>query len=150
LKFASNPPFNSLPIGNNFCGDAFIVGAPDGRHLYAFGETGTNTENANNAIVPFDINKGLTSTAFTITSLVAHVRELQLPQGIERSLMAKLVPAQHNLVAGHLEAACGRLNAFISTVDAQNRKKFDAAETAKLIAEATVISESVGCRRTVR
>jgi hypothetical protein len=150
LNFASNPPFNSLPIGNNFCSDAFIAGAPDGSHLYAFGETGTNTENANNAIVPFDINKGLTSTAFTITSLIAHVRGLELPQGIERSLMAKLVPAQHNLDAGHLEAACGRLGAFISTVDAQNRKKFDAADAAKLTAEATVISESVGCRRPAR
>ena len=109
--------------------------------MYAFGETGTNAENANNTIVTFDINKGLTSTAFTITSLIAHVRGLELPQGIERSLMAKLVPAQHNLDAGHLEAACGSLGAFISTVDAQSRKKFDAAEAAKLTAEATVRSE---------
>jgi hypothetical protein len=149
LKFALNPPFNSLPIGNNFCSHAFIAGAPDGSHLYAFGETG-NSEGASNAIVPFHINKGLTSTVFTITPLVAHIRELELPQGVERSLMAKLLPAQHNLDAGHLEAACGSLGAFISTVDAQNRKKFDAAEAAKLITEATAISESVGCRRTVR
>ena len=150
LGFASSPPFNSLPIGSNFCGQAFISGTPDGGHLYAFGVTGTNTAGFSNAIVPFGITKGLTSTVFTITPLVAHVRELELPQGIERRLMAKLVPAQHNLAAGHFEAACGGLGAFISAVDGRNGQKLDAAEAAKLIAEANAISEAVGCRRTVR
>jgi hypothetical protein len=147
LEFAPNPPLNSVPIGNNFCGQSFIAATPDGSHLYALGATGTNTKNANNAIVPFAINKGLTATAFTITSLIAHVRELKLTQVLERRLMATLVPAQHNLAAGHLGAACGTLGAFISTVDARNGKKIYAADAAKLIAEATAISESVGCRR---
>jgi hypothetical protein len=53
LNFTSASPANSLPIGNNFCSDAFIAGTPDGNHVYAFG-----VEDEANVILPFRINKG--------------------------------------------------------------------------------------------
>jgi len=145
LNFTSASPANSLPIGNNFCSDAFIAGAPDGSYVYAFGMEGQN-----NAIVPFGINKGLTSTGLTMTRLVAHVRGLGLPKEIEDSLMAEVLAAQQNLHAGHLGAACGSLGAFVNVVEAQNRNKFDPTQAAALIVQATAINQAVGCRRGAR
>jgi len=146
LNFTSASSANSLPIGNNFCGDAFIAGAPDGSYVYAFGMEGQN-----NAIVPFHVNIGLTSPApaLTVTRLVADVQGLGLPQGIERSLMSKLDIAQQDLKAGHLDAACGSLGAFVIGVNVQSGKRFGAVQAAELIAEATAIGQSIGCQRGV-
>jgi hypothetical protein len=150
LNFASVSPSNSLPIGNNFCAQPFVAGTPDGSDLYAFGVTGSGAEGYNNAIVPFRINRSLTSTDLTVTPLVAQVRELGLPEGIEVGLISKLVTTQNRLSAGQLEAACGSFSAFISALNTQNGKKFVAANAAELIARAMTISESVGCRLGVR
>src|SRR6478752_5401748 len=50
----------------------------------------------------------------TIARIVDDVQGLGLPRGIERSLLAKLGAAQANLDAGHLQAACNSLGAYIN------------------------------------
>ena len=82
----------------------------------------------------------------TVAQLVAAIETLGLSHGTERSLLAKLDAAQRSLDSVHIEAACGQLGAFIHEVHAQGGKKLDAAQAAKLIAKATEIRASLGCR----
>ena len=63
--------------------------------------------------------------------------------------MSKLDIAQQDLKAGHLDAACGSLGAFVIGVNVQSGKRFGAVQAAELIAEATAIGQSIGCQRGV-
>ncbi|MBV9202933.1 MAG: hypothetical protein JOY83_24980 [Alphaproteobacteria bacterium] len=153
LKFSSASPANSVPIGNNFCGISAISGTPAGRDLYAVGVSGTSSEGYNNTIVPFRVQTGLTSAAPApdrLDSLIVSVGTLRLPSEIKRALIAALVAAQQSLDAHRPDATCSSLDAFIERAAVQNGKMLDAAHSADLVAEAVTISESVGCRRTVR
>jgi len=152
LNFSSTSPANSVPIGNNFCAQA-LAGTPDGSYLYAFGVTGSDADGYKNTIVPFRIQTGLTSpgpATDLLDTLIAFVGPLELPPGIKRVLIAALVAAQQRLDAHRLGSACSTLAAFTETAAAVNENTLDAADVAKLVAQATAISESVGCRRTVR
>jgi len=103
--------------------------------------------------VPFRIQTGLTSpgpATDLLDTLIAFVGPLELPPGIKRVLIAALVAAQQRLDAHRLGSACSTLAAFTETAAAVNENTLDAADVAKLVAQATAISESVGCRRTVR
>ena len=153
LNFSSASPANSVPIGNNFCAQAFIAGTPDGSYLYAFGATGSEADGYKNTIAPFRVQTGLTSpgpATDPLDTLIAFVGALELPAGIKRDLIAALVAAQQRLDAHRLGSACSTLAAFTETAAAVNENTLDAADAAKLVAQATAISESVGCRGTVR
>jgi hypothetical protein len=80
-----------------------------------------------------------------IDPLQAGVRLLALPQGIERSLLAKLVAAGRALDGGDLDGACDSLSAYVHQVTAQSGKKIDVAPAAGLVADATAASRSLGC-----
>jgi hypothetical protein len=153
IKFSSASSANSVPIGNNFCGILPISGTPAGRDLYAVGVSGTSSEGYNNTIVPFRVQTGLTSPGPApgrFDSLIVFVGTLRLPSEIKHALIAALVAAQQSLDAHRLDAACSSLDAFIERAAVQNGKMLDGAYAAELVAEAAAISESVGCRRTVR
>jgi hypothetical protein len=149
LNFSSASPANSVPIGNNFCAQA-LAGAPDGSYLYAFGATGSEADGYKNTIVPFRIQTGLTSpgpATDPLDTLIVFVGTLRLPSEIKRALIAALVAAQQRLDAHRLGSACSTLAAFTETAVAVNENTLDAADAAKLVAQATAISESVGCQR---
>jgi hypothetical protein len=154
LNFSSASPANNVPIGNNFCTISAISATADGSDVYALGSTGTSSEGHKNAIVPFRVQTGLTSpgpATDRLDPLIAFIGTLRLPPEIKRALIAALMAAQQKLDARRLDAACSSsLAAFIESAAAQNENTLDAAHAAELVAEATAISESVGCRRTVR
>ena len=82
----------------------------------------------------------------TITNLIGSVEELDLPRGLENSLLTKLSGAQKNLDTGDTAGACDKLASFISQVQALKGKKITPASAADdLIAEADAVQESVGC-----
>jgi virginiamycin B lyase len=81
----------------------------------------------------------------TVADLAASVHALGLPHGIERSLMAKLVGAQHKLDAGHAGAACNTLGAFLNEVNGQAQKRIGADDAAALTADAQEVRDSLGC-----
>lgn len=81
----------------------------------------------------------------TIADPIDSVEELQLPIGVEDSLLAKLTGAQRDLAAGNTDGACAKLAAFIHQVSAQSGKKIDADDAEELIAEAQAVRESLGC-----
>ena len=81
----------------------------------------------------------------TITQLVTDVQGAGLPRGAERGLLAKLGVAQRKLDAGNRPAACGSLGAFSNSVDALSKRRLNRDEAAELIADATEISQLVGC-----
>ncbi len=56
-------------------------------------------------------------------TLIKHVRVIDLPMGIKRSLLAKLESALRSFDAGHILPAVHKLGAFIHQVQAQEGKK---------------------------
>ena len=81
----------------------------------------------------------------TIADLIDSVEALELPKGIENSLLTKLNNAQRNLDRDDLSGACDKLGAFIGQVERQSGKKIDAADANELIAEAEAVRAGVPC-----
>jgi DNA-binding beta-propeller fold protein YncE len=67
------------------------------------------------------------------------------PNGVERSLTAKLESALASLSRGGTGAACGELGAFLSHVAAQGGKKLSVAQAADLTAVAVRVRTVLGC-----
>jgi len=88
---------------------------------------------------------GAPPPAPTIADVIASVRALDLPAGIERALLAKLTGAQRDLAANDHGGACGKLGAFINQVKAQDTKKIAATDTQALTDQATAVSHPLGC-----
>jgi hypothetical protein len=79
-------------------------------------------------------------TAPTIPNLITRVQEMNLQQGIENSLDAKLTAAQDAINAensGLHETAISKLNAFINEVEAQRGNKLTTSQADELHAFAT-------------
>jgi hypothetical protein len=83
--------------------------------------------------------------AATIADLIAAVEALDLPGGIENSLLSKLTGAQNNLQADDTVGACDKLASFIAAVQAQSGKKIDADDADALIDDAEEIRDSIPC-----
>jgi YVTN family beta-propeller protein len=130
---------------------------PDGASVYVANRDSSNLSQydvgAGGALTPkgtATVGTGLGPSGIavrptTIADLIASVEALDLPHGIENSLLKKLTGAQKKLDAGHLHGACGKLGAFVNQVRAQSGKKIDADDADELIAEATAVRESLGC-----
>jgi hypothetical protein len=88
----------------------------------------------------------VTYTVVTIADVIDSVEALDLPRGLENSLLKKLTNAQRNADADKLNGACGKLGAFIHQVKAQSGKKIAAGDADDLITEAGALRESLGCR----
>jgi hypothetical protein len=88
----------------------------------------------------------VTTPTPTIADLIASVEALDLPHGVENSLLKKLTNAQRNLDADDLDGACGKLASFAAQVSAQRGKKIETADADDLIEEAEALRASVGCR----
>lgn len=100
----------------------------------------------NTATGPFTVR--VKSTADQIDDLRTLVESLNLKQGIENSLDAKLKTIQEALAsaqAGDLTAACNKLDSFLNEVEAQAGKSITQAEAERLIADATRIKAVIGC-----
>jgi hypothetical protein len=79
-----------------------------------------------------------------IPGLIDDVEDLNLPQGTERSLLAKLGSAQRALDRGNETAATGKLTAFINQTEALKRTgRLDPASANQLIAEARAIIRDI-------
>ena len=88
----------------------------------------------------------VTTPTPTIAALIDSVEALDLPRGIENSLLKKLTNAQRNLDSGDSAGACDKLASFTSQVKAQKGKKITPGSAADdLVAEAEAVQESVGC-----
>jgi YVTN family beta-propeller protein len=114
--------------------------------------TATNTVVAT---VPVGINPigvAITPAApvgFTIEGLIQMVQNLNLKQGIENSLDAKLENARDALEAannGDLNAACNLLDAFINQVNAQSGNALTVEQANQLRASAQQIKTTLGCQ----
>jgi hypothetical protein len=94
------------------------------------------------------------SGAFTVTVKSAStqiddlrhaVAGLDLAEGIETSLDAKLTNALQSLSSNDLASACGSLNAAINQISAQSGKKISVQDAEALIARVTRIHAAAGC-----
>jgi hypothetical protein len=80
-----------------------------------------------------------------IADIVAEITNADIPNGIKRSLLAKLDVAQRKVDAGQLEPACGSLGAYLNEVRAQNGKQLESPYAEDLILLATKVRETLGC-----
>jgi Tol biopolymer transport system component len=80
-----------------------------------------------------------------LADLDAAVRALGLEKGIANSLLVKIQGASRDLSNGQTASACGKLDAFISEVQAQSGNKIPTAAAADLIAAAQRIRTTLGC-----
>jgi len=80
-----------------------------------------------------------------LADLDASVRALGLDKGIANSLLVKIQGASRDISAGQTTSACGKLDAFVSEVQAQSGNKIPAAAAASLIAAARQIRAGLGC-----
>jgi len=76
------------------------------------------------------------------------VRKLGLPSNVENNLRAPLKQAQDVLDDDNPKndgAVCGKINAFINMVNAQEGKKLTSEQAEKLREAAQSVKESIGC-----
>ncbi|MFC1977792.1 LamG domain-containing protein, partial [Chloroflexota bacterium] len=84
--------------------------------------------------------KGYCDSALsTLMDLITTVRNLNLPYGIEHSLISKLENALKSLDKGNDGAATNQLNAFINAVEAQSGKNVKTEDAKALIEQAQKI-----------
>jgi hypothetical protein len=84
-------------------------------------------------------------SAFDIDDLIALVNGLNIHQGIQNSLLAKLNAAAAALAADNTATACTKLQDFINECNAQSGKKLSVEQADELIARANEIRASLGC-----
>ena len=107
------------------------------------------TENGN--VASFRYVRVADTRLFTLDmfgDLLADVYLLNLHQGIENSLEAKIHSALNALQDGNQNndvAACNSLEAFINAVEAQSGKKIERADADYLILQAMAILVELGC-----
>ena len=119
--------------------------APVGPATLEFELTVDDGEASDTDTVVVNVNEPVVG-APTIPELIESVEGLELPRGLENSLVKKLENAQRNLDKGDdLDEACEKLGSFIDEVAAQSGKKIDPADAEALIADAEAIRFSIGC-----
>lgn len=78
--------------------------------------------------------------------LIGFVNALDIDAGLKNSLLAKLGQARTAASAGRTAPACGAMTAFTNEVSAQSGKGLTAADASQLLAAATKIKATLGCR----
>ena len=94
-----------------------------------------------NELIPFSL-----TFADPISALVVEVFALELPDGLENSLLRKLFAADRSVTAANRDAAIGQLQAFIDEVDAASGKRLTPQEADDLagVAEAGILGLLAG------
>ncbi len=87
----------------------------------------------------------LTPQSITIEGLIELIVSFDIHHGIEHALVVKLEHAIEAIDAGDMDAACGRLRAFINQVNAQTGKKISETQAEELLEGADEIRYSLGC-----
>jgi hypothetical protein len=80
-----------------------------------------------------------------MTDLGATVEGLDLQQGTETSLKAKLEAALAALAAGNKSAACGQLDAMVNQINANVPTRISRADADALIGDINRIQAATGC-----
>jgi Glycine rich protein/RTX calcium-binding nonapeptide repeat (4 copies) len=90
---------------------------------------------------------GLVTVTHTpsVAALIQSVVDLNLPVGLEASLLKILTAAQDSLDAGNKTRACNKLGAFISQVQGASGNGIPPTAADDLIAEAKGLRQSLGC-----
>jgi len=84
----------------------------------------------------------------TPSELIDFIEDLGLPSNVENSLKASLNKAQDILDDDNPKndgAACGKMDAFINKVNAQEEKKLTTEQADELREAAQSVKDSIGC-----
>jgi hypothetical protein len=103
-------------------------------------------------LVPFDNNIAQRDVTVEVANpceqmgvLADHIETLNLQQGLEQSLTAKLRNAQRDCERGHTTPACNKLGAFENEVEARTGNGITPAQAAVLLAHSGGIRAVLGC-----
>ncbi|MBI2346926.1 MAG: M36 family metallopeptidase [Deltaproteobacteria bacterium] len=111
-----------------------VVGLAVGTHTFAISATDSANQTSEASF-----SWTVQSPEAALTDLIAQVEGLQLPTGIENSLVTKLEGAQVVLKQENIGAAKGKLGAFINEVEAQAGKTITQAKAQALVDTANQI-----------
>jgi len=143
---------DGYPSGGNHWSDYTGVDSYSGPYQNETGDDGIGDtpyliDGSNTDGFPFMDESGWATPARAMQDLIDTVELMNLQQGIDNSLDAKLTAALDALEAvnaGQREDAINKLNAFINEVEAQREKKITNEQADCLIAKATAIIDLTG------
>jgi len=121
-----------------------VVFSADGLTMFVVGEDMDNV-NEYALEVAFDL---FSSLAQTPSELIDSIEDLGLPSKVENSLKAPLKNAQDKLDDDNPKndgGACGKMDAFINQVNAQEGKKLSTEQANDLREAAQSVKDSIGC-----
>jgi hypothetical protein len=132
---------------SDLSGDATVHCAPVAGSVFVVGTTRvscTATDASGNvATGSFDV--AVKGAASQVADLQLAVASLNLQDGTETSVQAKLAAAQNALASGNLSSACGSFNALINQVSAQSGKKIPVSDAQALITTVRRMQAAAGC-----
>ncbi len=142
----SSDPDGTIDFWDWDFGDSNIGSGETTTHVYA--SVGTYT-----VTLTVEDDDGATDTDTSIVTvqtpaeaaqdLIDYVEALNLPGGIENSLVSKLESAIKSLDRGKVKPAVNQLNAFINEINAQRGKKITDPQADDLIATAQGIIDNI-------
>ena len=125
-----------------------VVSTPASGSIFAIGDTtvqSTATDaSANQASCSFNVHvKGAAEQTADLLNAVA--ASYISKAGVKNSLIMQLNSVLASLQSNNLTSACGGLNSFIQTVNAQRNKSISTANADLLVAAANQIGAVIGC-----
>jgi hypothetical protein len=136
------------PVATDNCGTPTIVSTPASGAVFPIGDT-TVTSVAkdaaqNQAACTFNVHvKGAAEQTADLLNAVAALNISKA--GVKNSLIMELNSVLASLQSNNLTSACGALQSFIQTVNAQRNKSISTADADLLVAAANQISAVIGC-----
>ena len=136
------------PIATDNCGAPTIVSTPASGTVFPIGDT-TVTSVAkdaaqNQAACTFNVH--VKGAAEQTVDLLNAVTALNISKaGVKNSLIMQLNSVLASLQSNHLSSACGALQSFIDTINAQRNKSISTADADLLVAAANQIRAVIGC-----
>jgi hypothetical protein len=136
------------PVATDNCGAPNIVSTPASGSVFSIGDTTVTsvaTDAAQNqATCSFNVHvKGAAEQTADLLNLVTALNISKA--GVKNSLLMQLNSVLSSLQNNNLSSACGALNSFIDTVNAQRNKSISTADADLLVAAANQIRAVIGC-----
>jgi hypothetical protein len=131
---------------------AYATDLVEGEHVITATATGATGLSSSTSVTltigriapPPDDEVGATPIEL-LDELIAVVQGFALPQGIERSLLAKLETSRNALERDQVDPACHRLRAFSNEVAALADNRLTTAQANDALSRASAIADLLGC-----
>jgi len=137
------------PTVSDNCPGAKVACVPDSGSVFAIGDTTVHCTaiDASNNQSSCSFNIHVKGAAEQTADLITAVSGIKISNGnVRQALLATLNAVLASLKKNDLVSACGSLQAFIDSVNAQRGKSISSSDADFLVAAATQIRAVIGCQ----